>query len=97
MSQSETYALKEERWKAILEAELQHHGKDAHDLTQASKSARWKVEIALMLRKSGGAPYSGSAMPLPWVHPTPRAFQSGNSLTGNRQTPLVTPRARRYS
>ncbi len=48
LPQSETCTLKEERWKAILEAELRHHGKDAHNLAQASKSARWKVEIALI-------------------------------------------------
>ena len=58
LPQIETYALKEERWKMILEAELRRQGKAAHDLVRAPKGACWKVEIAMRLRTRAGAPYS---------------------------------------
>jgi hypothetical protein len=72
LPRAETSALKQERWRTVLEEELRRRGKDDNDLLQGPKGARWKVEIALMLRKRAGAPYR-------WISKT-LAMGSPNSV-----------------
>lgn len=64
LPRDETFALKAERWTAMLETELKRCGKDSDAVVRGAKSARWKVEIALALRKRCGAPYRWIAQAL---------------------------------
>jgi hypothetical protein len=64
LPRSETLALKEQRWRAMLEREMRRRGKDLPAAIYDPKSAHWKVEIAFALRKQSGAPYRWIAQSL---------------------------------
>ncbi len=60
----EVRALKEARWRAVLDEELRHRGKTDVDFAQEAKGAAWKVRLALELRRRSGAPYAWIAAAL---------------------------------
>jgi REP element-mobilizing transposase RayT len=64
LPRNESQALKEQRWRAMLETELRGRGKDSVAVVRDAKSIRWKVEIAFVLRKKSGAPYRWIAQSL---------------------------------
>jgi len=57
LSESELREQKEAMWTAILARELDRRRCKASDVTKSLPKARWKREVALVLRKEGGAPY----------------------------------------
>ena len=64
LPRNESQALKEQRWRAMLETELRGRGKDSAAVVRDAKSVRWKVEIAFVLRKKSGALYRWIAQSL---------------------------------
>jgi putative transposase len=57
LSESELREHKELRWQSILVRELVRRRRSPEDVGEAPASARWKREVALQLRKEGGAPF----------------------------------------
>jgi len=57
LSESELREQKEVRWQAILVRELARRKRRPEEVGEAPARARWKREVALVLREEGGAPF----------------------------------------
>jgi hypothetical protein len=69
LAAAEVHELRERRWAHALEQALRKRGKQTRDIVTDRKGARWKVEVALELRRTALASNGWIAEQLRMGHP----------------------------
>ncbi len=92
---NEARELKHAHWAATLERELERIGKTSDDCASDSKSAGWKLELAIKLRDESGAADGWIAENLQMGSPSSvRSHVSRGRRSRNQQTSAFSERAR---